>query len=143
MRCLQLRIPRFTGKGAGDVKLPVAAALACSAFVARLFLIPSRSASRATSVQCLSRPGTGTTDTGKSASMPASTLRWKPITSNSFPENKVNYCNGELGFPDQPCPGAAVHRPRPGHAPARHRRPLDITERSAHAIITDLTAAGY
>jgi hypothetical protein len=40
MRCLQLRIPRFTGKGAGGVKLPVAAALADSAFAARRFLIP-------------------------------------------------------------------------------------------------------
>jgi len=45
------------------VKLPAAAALAGSAFAARRFLIPSRSASLATSVQCLSRPGTGTTDT--------------------------------------------------------------------------------
>ena len=42
--------------------------------------------------------------------MPASTLRWKPITSNFFPENKVNYCHGKLGFPDQPRPGAAVSR---------------------------------
>jgi len=62
------------------VKLPAAAALPCSAFAARRYLIPSGSASRAASVQCLSRPGTGTTDTGRSASMPASTLRWKPIT---------------------------------------------------------------
>jgi len=62
------------------VKLPAAAALACSAFAARRFWSPSRSASRATSVQCLPRPGTGTTDTGKSASMPAFRLRLQPIT---------------------------------------------------------------
>jgi hypothetical protein len=47
------------------------------------------------------------------------------------------------GFLTRPRPGAAVHRPRPGHAPARHAARLDITERSAHGIITDLTAAGY
>jgi hypothetical protein len=33
-----------------------------------------------------------------------------------------------------------VHRTRPGHALARHRRPLDI---AASLGITDLTAAGY
>jgi hypothetical protein len=42
MRFLQLRIPRFTGKGAGGVKLPAAAALACSAFAARRFFDPIR-----------------------------------------------------------------------------------------------------
>ena len=39
-----------------------------------------------------------------------------------------------------------MHRTRPGHAAARLRdiaARLDITERSAHGIITDLTAAGY
>jgi hypothetical protein len=50
---------------------------------------------------------------------------------------------GELGFPDQLRPGADVHRTRPGHAPARHRRPPGHHRGSAHGIITDLTAAGY
>ena len=36
-----------------------------------------------------------------------------------------------------------MRRPRPGHAAARHRSQPDITERSAHGIVTDLTAAGY
>ena len=44
-------------------------------------------------------------------------------------------------------PGADVHRTRPRRAAARHRGPPGITalitERSAHGIITDLTAAGY
>jgi hypothetical protein len=30
--------------------------------------------------------------------MPASKLRQKPITSNFFPENKVNYFHGKLGL---------------------------------------------
>ena len=34
-------------------------------------------------------------------------------------------------------------RPRHGHAQARHSHRLNITERSAHGIITDLNAAGY
>jgi hypothetical protein len=55
----------------------------------------------------------------------------------------VCYQRGELGFPDQPRPGAAVHRPRPGRAAARHRFQPGITERSAHGFVTDLTAAGY
>ena len=44
--------------------------------------------------------GAGTTDTGKTASIPAFTLHWKPITSNFFPEITVYYRHGELGFPD-------------------------------------------
>ena len=36
-----------------------------------------------------------------------------------------------------------MHRPRPGRTAARHRSSLDITERSAHGFVTDLTAAGY
>ena len=36
-----------------------------------------------------------------------------------------------------------MHRPRPGRASARRAARLDITERSAHGIISDLTAAGY
>ena len=55
----------------------------------------------------------------------------------------VNYRDGKLGFPDQSRPGAAVHRPRPGRASARRAARPDITERSAHDIISDLTAAGY
>jgi hypothetical protein len=55
----------------------------------------------------------------------------------------IGYKGDELELPDQQRPGAVVHRPRPGRAAARHRGSLDITERSAHGIVTDLTAAGY
>jgi hypothetical protein len=48
----------------------------------------------------------------------------------------------ELEHPEQPRPGAAVHRPRPGRAAARHRGQLGITERSAYGIVTDPTEAG-
>ena len=48
----------------------------------------------------------------------------------------------ELELPDQPpgcrCASPTI-RPRPRDIAAR----LDITERSAHGIITDLTASGY
>jgi len=45
---------------------------------------------------------------------------------------------GELEFPDQPRPGADLHRTRPRRAAS-----LGITERSAHGIVTDLAEAGY
>lgn len=62
--------------------------------------------------------------------MPASTLRLQPITSNSFPENRVNYRHGKLGFPDQPRPGAAVHRPRPPRDPGRAENSPDAGQAS-------------
>jgi hypothetical protein len=36
-----------------------------------------------------------------------------------------------------------VHRSHPGARPRDRATSLDITERSAHGIVTDLTAAGY
>ena len=36
-----------------------------------------------------------------------------------------------------------VHRSHPGARPRDIAASLDITERSAHGIVTDLTAAGY
>ena len=53
---------------------------------------------------------------------------------------------GELESPDQPRPGADVHRTRPRRAAARLRdiaASLGITDRSVYGIVTDLTAAGY
>jgi hypothetical protein len=50
---------------------------------------------------------------------------------------------GELDLPDQPRPGAAVHRARPGDAAARHRASLGIAGRSAYGIVTGLAEAGY
>ena len=49
---------------------------------------------------------------------------------------------GELELPDQPRPGAAVHRQRPGVRLRDIAASLGITERSAYGIVTDLTAAG-
>jgi hypothetical protein len=45
---------------------------------------------------------------------------------------------GEPEFPDQPRPGADLHRTRPRRAAS-----LGITERSAHGIVADLAEAGY
>ena len=36
-----------------------------------------------------------------------------------------------------------MHRPRPRGAPRDIATTLDITERSAYSIVTDLTASGY
>jgi hypothetical protein len=125
------------------VKLPAAAALAFAAFAFRRFRMPIQISIRCDLGSVPAPAGAGTTDTGKSASMPASTLRWKPVTSNFFPEITVNYRHGELGFliNHAGCCCASPHDPgmRLRDIAAR----LDITERSAHGIITDLTAAGY
>jgi hypothetical protein len=50
---------------------------------------------------------------------------------------------GGLEFPDQPRPGAPVHRPRPGARLRDIAASLGITDRSAHGIVTDLAVAGY
>ena len=65
-------------------------------------------------------------------------------TSKRFPELKEEAGgHTELEFPDQPRPGADVHRTRPRRAAARHRGRLGITERSAYGIVTELAEAGY
>jgi len=46
-------------------------------------------------------------------------------------------------LPHQPRPGPRVHRPRPGVRLRDIAATLDITERSAYSIVTDLTASGY
>jgi len=51
--------------------------------------------------------------------------------------------HGELEFPDQPRPGADVHRPRPGARLRDIAAGLGITERSAYGIVTELAEAGY
>ena len=50
---------------------------------------------------------------------------------------------GELELPDQPRPGAAVHRPDPGVRLRDIAARTGITERTAYGIVTDLTEAGY
>jgi hypothetical protein len=50
---------------------------------------------------------------------------------------------GELGLPDQPRPGADVHRTRPGARLRDIAASLGITERSAYGIVTELAEAGY
>jgi hypothetical protein len=55
----------------------------------------------------------------------------------------VVYEGGELEFPDQPRPRAAVPGPRPGARLRDIAASLGITDRSVHGIVTDLTAAGY
>ena len=52
---------------------------------------------------------------------------------------------GELESPDQPRPGADVHRTRPRRAAARLRdiaASLGITERSAYGIVAGLAGPG-
>jgi hypothetical protein len=51
--------------------------------------------------------------------------------------------HGELAFPDQPRPGADVHRPRPGARLRDIAAGLGITERSAYGIVTELAETGY
>ena len=46
-------------------------------------------------------------------------------------------------LPHQPCSGPRVHRPRPRVRLRDIATTLDITERSAYSIVTDLTASGY
>ena len=48
-----------------------------------------------------------------------------------------------MELPDQPRPGAAVHRTRSGRAVMRRRGQPGHPERGADGIVTDLTAAGY
>jgi hypothetical protein len=50
---------------------------------------------------------------------------------------------GELDAADQPRPGPAGHRRRPGGYGCDIATTLGITERSACAIVTDLAGAGY
>ena len=49
----------------------------------------------------------------------------------------------KLEFPDQPRPGADVHRTRPRRAVRDIAASLGITERSAHGIVAELAEAGY
>ena len=64
-------------------------------------------------------------------------------TSNRFLEIVTILQGDELECPDQPRPGAAVHRPRPGRAAPDIAAGPGSTERSAFGIVTDLTTAGY
>jgi len=72
----------------------------------------------------------------------ALSLHSQPKTSNRFLEIVV-YEDGELEFPDQPHPGPAAPRPRPGRALRDIAASLGITERSAYGIVADLAGAGY
>ncbi len=51
--------------------------------------------------------------------------------------------HGAVELPDQPCPGAALHRPRPGVRLRDIASTLSITERSAYGVVNDLARAGY
>ncbi len=51
--------------------------------------------------------------------------------------------SAQLELSHEPRTGLALHRPRPGDAPASHRGRLGITERHAYAVVTDLSDAGY
>ena len=55
----------------------------------------------------------------------------------------VHYQYGELGFPDQSCPVLLCIAHDRGVRLRDVAASLGITERSAHSIVTDLTAAGY
>src|SRR6266700_852347 len=66
--------------------------------------------------------GTRSTDRLRRLSrVSALNLHSQTKTSNIFLENMVYFKGDELEFPDQPRPGAALHRPRPGRAAARPR----------------------
>jgi hypothetical protein len=51
--------------------------------------------------------------------------------------------DGKLELPDQPRPGAAVHRSPPGARLRDIAASPGITDRSAYGIVTDLAEAGY
>ena len=74
--------------------------------------------------------------------MPAFRIRLKLITSNIFPENGVNYFADELGFPDQHARVLLCIAHDPGMRLRDIATHLNITERCAHGIVNDLTAAG-
>jgi hypothetical protein len=73
----------------------------------------------------------------------ALSLQRQSETSNVFLESLVVSQGCELELPDQPRPGAAVHRTRSGRAVTRRCGQPGYPERGAHGIVTDLAAAGY
>jgi Winged helix DNA-binding domain len=75
--------------------------------------------------------------------MPASTLRRQSVTSNIFPEIGVNYRHGGRGFLTDHARVLLCVAHDPGMCLRDIATRLNITERCAHGIITDLTAAGY
>src|SRR5260221_7124868 len=76
--------------------------------------------------------------------VPALNLHSQSETSNMFLETVlVSLKDGKLELPDQPRPGAAVHRTRSGRAVTRRRGQPGHPERGAHGIVTGPAAAGY
>ena len=75
--------------------------------------------------------------------MSALSLHSQLETSNRFLEIVTILRGDELECPDQPRPGAAAHRPRPGRAARGIAAGPGSTERSAYGIVAGLTAAGY
>jgi hypothetical protein len=75
--------------------------------------------------------------------MPASTLRRQSVTSNIFPEIRLHYRHGVRGFLTDHARVLLCVAHDPGMRLRDIATRLNITERSAHGIITDLTAAGY
>jgi hypothetical protein len=60
-----------------------------------------------------------------------------------FLETAASHQGGELEFPDRPHPGAAVHRPRPGRAAARHHGQRGQHRAQPDGSVTGVAEAGY
>lgn len=57
--------------------------------------------------------------------------------------NAASLSGGGLDVPDQPCPGAGVHRRDPGAQLRDIAASAGITERGAHGLLISLAAARY
>jgi len=73
----------------------------------------------------------------------ALSLQRQSETSNIFLEFWYCLKGGELELPDQPRPGAAVHRTRSGRAVTRRRGQTWASRTRRPRIVTHLAAAGY
>ena len=91
----------------------------------------------------LGDPGGSWSPSAAVSPVSALSLQRQSETSNVFLEFLVVSQGGELELPDQPRPGAAVHRTRSGRAVTRRPGQPGHPERGAHGIVTDLAAADY
>jgi hypothetical protein len=87
--------------------------------------------------------GTGRGGSPDPTGLPSHYVRNQKLAIYFWKQSTIICGRSGLELPDQPHPGAAVHRPRPGRAAARHRGGTGITGRTAYSIVTDLTEARY